>query len=130
MMLLQQSTPAVDIIVKLLIVEDDPAMRALIKRIVGSVADAVYECDDGHEAVAAYAAHRPDWVFMDIKMKNLDGLDATREITAAWPGARIVIVTGYNDASLREAARQAGARGYLLKDNLTELLRLLKDTRE
>ena len=69
---------------------------------------------------------RPDWVLMDIRMKEVDGLAAAQQITTAWPGARVVIVTSYNDASLRDAARQAGACGYVLKDNLLEIRRWLE----
>lgn len=111
---------------KVLIVEDDPVVRALLKRVIGSLAERVYECSDRREAVKAYAENRPDWVLMDIRMKGGDGLAATLEITSNWPEARVIIVTSYNEASLREAALQAGARGYVLKENLSELVPLLE----
>lgn len=114
---------------KVLIVEDDRPMRALIKKAISPLAVEVIESSDGSEAVALYAEHRPDCVLMDISLNDVDGLTAAREITTAWPGARVIIVTGYDGARLREAARQAGARAYVLKDNLSELLRLLKDAR-
>jgi len=94
---------------KVLIVEDDPAMRELIKKMLRNLVESFSECSDDREALNAYAARRPDWVLMDIRMKDVDGLTATKQNTTAWPGARVNIVTGYNDASLREAARQAGA---------------------
>jgi len=111
---------------KVLIVEDDRAMRELMKRVVGDLVDSFCECSDGREALAAYQANRPDWVVMDIRMKDMDGLAATEQIVNAWPGARVLIVTSYNDASLREAARQAGACGYVLKENLLEVRRWLE----
>ena len=113
-------------IVKVLIVEDDRPMRELIKRLVGDLVDSFCECSDGTDALAAYESHRPDWVLMDIRMKDVDGLAAAQQITTAWPGARVVIVTSYNDVSLRDAARQAGACGYVLKDNLLEIRRWLE----
>jgi CheY-like chemotaxis protein len=106
---------------KVLIVEDDRAMRELLKRVVGDLVDSFCECGDGRDALAAYEADRPDWVLMDIRMKDIDGLAATEQIVNAWPGARVLIVTSFNDASLREAARQAGACGYVLKENLLEV---------
>jgi CheY-like chemotaxis protein len=113
-------------IMKVLIVEDDRAMRELMKRVVGDLVDSFCECSDGREALAAYQENRPDWVVMDIRMKEMDGLAATEQIVKAWPGARVLIVTSYNDASLREAARQAGACGYVLKENLLEVRRWLE----
>src|ERR1044072_6938031 len=84
-----------------LIVEDNAKMRRMLKSLVADLASAVHECSDGAEALAAYAVHRPDWVLMDIAMKGLDGISATRAIKAAWPEARIIIVTSYDEAELR-----------------------------
>lgn len=113
---------------KLLIVEDNLAMRRMIRRLVADLADEISECGDGAEAVALYPALQPDWVLMDIEMQHLNGLAATRQIKADFPAARIVIVTNYNDATLREAAAQAGASGYVLKENLPEVRQLLQTT--
>jgi len=112
-----------------LIVEDSDPMRRAIKNIIEGFVEErggrVLECVDGAEAMAEYAKHRPDWVLMDIKMKRVDGLAATRQITTLFPEARIVIVTSYDEASFRDEARQAGACGYVLKENLLELTTLL-----
>ncbi len=109
-----------------LIVEDNSAMRRLIKKIVSQVADEVYECGDGAEALAAYALHRPDYVLMDIEMSVMDGITATARIRAADPTAKIIIVTDYDQVELREAAQEAGACGYVVKDDLLELVRILE----
>ena len=114
---------------KLLVVEDNRAMRNLIKSIIADLAEDVSECGDGAQALAAYAVCRPDWVLMDIRMKETDGISATRRIKAAFPDAQIVIVTDYDDPKLREAARSAGAREYVLKENLLDVRRIL-DARE
>ena len=110
---------------KLLIVEDNAPMRELTKRLVGDLADRISECDDGDQALAAYAAERPDWVLMDIGMKRINGIAATRQLLAAFPEARVVIVTNYDDEPLRQAAREAGACGYVLKENLIALRELI-----
>ncbi len=111
---------------KLLIVEDNRGIRGLLKRVVADCAASIHECEDGAEALAAYAACRPDWVLMDIEMPRLDGITATRQIKAAFPDARILILTQYADAELREAARQAGAYGYVTKDDLFEVREFLQ----
>ncbi|MEW6211874.1 MAG: response regulator transcription factor [Acidobacteriota bacterium] len=110
---------------KVLIVEDSRRVRELIRRLLGGLSDEIYECADGSDAFAAYDEHLPDWVLMDIEMKRMDGLSASRLIKDAHPEARIVIVTRYDDEKLREAARNAGACDYVPKENLLELRRIL-----
>jgi CheY-like chemotaxis protein len=100
-------------------------MRQMIKRLVGDLTEAFTECADGSHSLEAYRQYRPDWVLMDIKMEEMDGLRATRQIKAAFPEARIIIVSGYDDSKLREAAHSAGACAYLNKENLPELRQIL-----
>ena len=109
----------------LLIVEDNRAMRELIKSLVADLAGEVAECGDGAEALSAYTDRRPDWVLMDIRMNGLDGLSATRQIKASFPEANIMIVTDYDSPAMREAARRAGAREYVTKENLLDARSIL-----
>jgi CheY-like chemotaxis protein len=111
---------------RVLIVEDNASVRRLIRRIVTGVASEIHECEDGAAAVAAYLEHRPDFVLMDIEMKELDGIAATLRIKAACPAANIIMVTNYDDSELREAARDAGACGYVLKHSLLEIKDMLQ----
>ncbi|HMX30215.1 MAG TPA: response regulator transcription factor [Blastocatellia bacterium] len=112
----------------LLIVEDNPAMRQLIRRLTGDLAERVVECADGAEALAAYEQHHfseADWVLMDIEMATVDGLTATRQLRAAHPEARVVIVTQYSDEEVRTAAFHHGACGFVPKENLLKLRAIL-----
>ncbi len=109
----------------ILIVDDSQPMRELIKMTLAGVAEIVGECSDGADALAAYERLRPDWILMDIEMKNVDGITATSQITTAYPEARIMIVTDYNDDSLRRAAFDAGASRYVVKENLLDILDVL-----
>jgi DNA-binding NarL/FixJ family response regulator len=71
---------------------------------------------DGAEAVRLAARHRPDVILMDLRMPNLDGVEATRQIRAAQPDTEVVVLTTHDDeVSILDALR-AGARGYLTKD--------------
>jgi CheY-like chemotaxis protein len=108
-----------------LIVEDNQPMRDLIRSMISDLAGNVTECDDGADALASYSRCRPDWVLMDIRMKEMDGISATREIKASFPEANIMIVTDYDNANMREAARKAGAREYVMKENLLDVRRIL-----
>lgn len=113
---------------KVLIVDDNPAMRRLMRRLVLSPTDDCFECVDGAEALPAYEQHHfgaSDWVLMDVGMAGMDGLTATRSLRAAHPEARIIIVTKYNDTALRASAYQSGACGFVPKENLLELRALV-----
>ena len=110
---------------KLLIVDDKAAVRRMIRRFLADLAAEINETDDGESAFDAYAVFQPDWVLMDIEMKHTNGITATERIRAAYPQANIVIVTSYDDDCLRERATAAGARGYVLKENLLALRSML-----
>lgn len=108
-----------------LLVEDNPAMRALIRSLVEEVSPRVKECGSGREAVAMYEAFRPDWVLMDIELTGLDGISATRAIRRLDPEARVIIVTAHGDDEYRQAAEAAGAVAFVLKEDLLTLPELL-----
>lgn len=105
----------------LLIVEDNAAMRRLIKSVVEDLAANIYECEDGSEALAAYEQHHPEWVVMDVEMKEKDGITATREIVGSHPEANILILTRDGSDRLREQAKQAGAAKFVLKEDLISI---------
>jgi two-component system, NarL family, response regulator DegU len=111
---------------RLLIVEDNGRMREMIKLFLRDLAREFAERADGSEALAAYREFAPDWVVMDIGMDKLNGLEATRQILSAFPLARIVILTEYDDLALRQAAREAGAQAYFTKGDLLTLREMLE----
>lgn len=103
---------------KILIVDDSPVMRMTIKSIVAAPADLIAECEDGSSVISAYESFHPDWVLMDLRMARTNGIDATRELKAVHPEARVAILTNYGDQEFRDEAKAAGADQYFLKDNL------------
>jgi len=107
--------------VKFLIVDDNKSIRETLIRIVRKESDEVIECGDGSEALELYRLHRPDWVLMDIHMKEMSGIEATSQIIAIDPEARVVMVTGYGDKFFRRAAEKVGAKGFVTKENLSEI---------
>jgi CheY-like chemotaxis protein len=106
---------------KILIVDDSARVRKMIRATLAGLVEEVAECNDGCEALAAYERYRPDWVLMDIKMEQVDGLIATAQIKASHPEARVIVVTNFDDEALREDAATAGACAYVIKDNLLAL---------
>ena len=109
-----------------MIVDDNAEMRRLIRNFLPDGHEIV-ECQDGAEAVEKYANRQPDWVTMDIRMPLMDGIAATALIMASFPRARIIMVTEFGNDGLRETARNAGARHYLLKEDLSPLRQLISD---
>lgn len=110
---------------KILIVDDNRTMRRTIGTLVKGEGDEVIECEDGEDALPLYEQHRPDWVLMDISMKHMNGLEATERIRKADPGARVVIVTEYDDRFFHRAARRAGAFAFISKENLGSIKELI-----
>lgn len=109
----------------LLIVEDNFNMRNLIKDLFAPVFKNIYECDDGSKALKSYTVNQPDWVFMDIKMKEMDGITAAKEIISNFPDAKILMVTDFDDDEFRKAASLNGAIDYVLKENLDDIFEII-----
>jgi len=107
--------------VNALIVDDNEGIRRLLRRAIREIADPIWECCDGVDALKSYIDRRPDIVLMDIRMPIVDGLEATRRILQFDPEARVMIVTDYDDDDLREVALEAGACGYWLKEEVADL---------
>jgi DNA-binding NarL/FixJ family response regulator len=104
--------------IRVLVADDQAVVREGLMTLLQATAgiEPVADAADGAEAVRLAARHRPDVVLMDLRMPNVDGVQATREIRAAQPETEIVVLTTHADeASILDALR-AGARGYLTKD--------------
>jgi CheY-like chemotaxis protein len=124
----EEMTIAVRDEMKVLIVDDNDGIRRMLRRILAGTADVIWECTDGSQALAAYEEHQPDFVLMDVRMRVVDGLAATREICSHHPGARVIMVTDYQDDDVKAAALEAGACEYVLKHemgNLPEVIEAL-----
>jgi CheY-like chemotaxis protein len=104
-----------------LIVDDNSGIRRVLRRLLADTGTLIWECADGSEALAAYEEHRPDIVLMDIRMPTIDGLTATRLIRGYDPSARIIVLTDYQDEDMKSAALEAGAREYVLKQEIAGL---------
>ncbi|WP_151525868.1 response regulator transcription factor [Serinicoccus kebangsaanensis] len=103
---------------RVVLVDDDPLVRAGLRMLLGGPdgVDVVAEGEDGDQAVELVGRHRPDVLLMDIRMSRTDGLTATREVLAAWPEAKVLVLTTFDADDLVLGALRAGARGFVLKD--------------
>jgi DNA-binding NarL/FixJ family response regulator len=101
-----------------MVVDDQALVREGLMTLLGAAPDIVpvAAAADGAQAVTLAARHRPDVVLMDLRMPELDGVEATRRIRAAQPDTEVVVLTTHADEASILDALQAGARGYLTKD--------------
>ncbi|MDV5146725.1 response regulator transcription factor [Streptomyces sp. SBC-4] len=104
--------------IKVLIVDDQMMVREGFSVLLGAMPDieVVGEAVNGREAISQVAALRPDVVLMDIRMPELNGIDATREIVAADEDAKVLVLTTFDLDEYVYQALRAGASGFLLKD--------------
>lgn len=107
--------------ITVLLVDDQDLVRSGLRRILrrkdGFVVAA--ECADGDEVPAAVAEHRPDVVVMDLRMRRVDGIEATRRLGGRPP---VLALTTFNEDELLSGALRAGAAGFVLKDSSAEEL--------
>jgi DNA-binding NarL/FixJ family response regulator len=103
--------------VRVLLVDDDDLMRAGLRAVLSSDAsiEVIGEAADGRAAVSSVRALRPDVVLMDVRMPDLDGISATREVLAASPDLKVAILTTFEQDDYIFGALSAGASGFLLK---------------
>jgi len=110
--------------VRVLLVDDDDLMRAGLKAVLSTDAgiEVVAEAGDGRSAVVAARRHGPDVVLMDVRMPDLDGIAATREVVAVLPEIKVAILTTFEQDDYIFGALNAGASGFLLKRTKPEEL--------
>jgi DNA-binding NarL/FixJ family response regulator len=110
--------------VRVLLVDDDDLMRAGLRSVLSSDdgIEVVGEAGDGRAALDEVRKLRPDLVLMDIRMPDLDGISATREVLAAEPAIRVVVLTTFEEDDYIFEALSAGASGFLLKRTKPEEL--------
>ena len=105
--------------IRVLIADDHAILRKGIRALLGTEPDmeVVGETADGLETVAQARTLRPDVILMDLVMPKMDGIEATRQIAAAQPGVRILVLTSFAADDKIFPAIKAGALGYILKDS-------------
>ncbi len=109
---------------KILLVDDDRLVCQALKTILEAEEDINIPAigNDGSEALALYEQHRPDILLMDIRMANMTGIDAGRQIIEKYPDAKILYLTTFADNEYIIDALKLGAKGYLLKQNFESIV--------
>lgn len=112
----------------IIIVDDDSLVAGALKTIleINEDVNVVATGSDGQEACELYRKYQPDILLMDIRMKNMSGLEAATVILQEFPQANILLLTTFSDDEYIIKALRLGARGYLLKQDYTSILPALR----
>ncbi|CRK49359.1 NarL family two-component response regulator [Rhodococcus sp. RD6.2] len=108
--------------VRVLLVDDQELVRSGLRRILRRKDgfSIVAECSDGDEVPTAVDEHRPDVVLMDLRMKRVDGITATRNLASRGDHPPVLVLTTFDDDELLSGSLRAGAAGFVLKDSAAE----------
>lgn len=114
--------------ITILIVDDDVLVADALKMILEADSDisVTGTGTDGTDAVRMYRRHKPDVLLMDIRMKEMSGLEASEQILAEYPDAKILLLTTFSDDEYIVKALKAGVKGYLLKQNYNSIVPAIK----
>lgn len=118
-------------VIKVLFVDDHEMVRIGVSAYLSAQSDidVVAEADDGAPAVELALKLRPDIILMDLVMKEMDGIEATKKIIEKWPEAKIIIVTSFLDDEKVYPALEAGATSYMLKTSkASEIAKAIRAT--
>ena len=116
--------------IDILLVDDHHIIRDGIKSLLGKVPEVnvIGECDNGVQALEFLENQQPQIILMDINMPKMNGIDATQDIMAKYPGMKILVLTMHNEISYISKILKAGAKGYVIKT--TDKSELVKAIRE
>jgi DNA-binding NarL/FixJ family response regulator len=117
--------------IRILVADDHAVVRRGVKNLLGGYPnwEVIDEAADGLEAVDKAGQLRPDIVMLDLSMPKMGGLEACRLIRKTIPQCEILIVTQHDSPQMMREAREAGARGYVVKSNIVrDLVRALEET--
>ncbi|HSU67236.1 MAG TPA: response regulator transcription factor [Tepidisphaeraceae bacterium] len=124
---MNEPTPESEI--RVICVDDHPLVRKGIASIICNEPDMklVGEAGTGQDALALFRTHQPDVTLMDLRMPNVDGIEATKQIRAEFPEAKIIALTSFDGDQEIYRALEAGVRGYLLKEMVhSEVVRAIR----
>lgn len=107
---------------KILVIDDEPIVRISCARILGPEGYDVQSVDSGMKGLALMEKEAFRLVLLDLKMPDMDGIEVLEKITAAWPGTKVVMITGYSTAETAVQALRFGACNFIEKPFTPDIL--------
>lgn len=104
--------------IRILLAEDHTVMREGLRGLISRQADmeVIGEAENGEQAIELARQVKPDVIIMDVRMRGIDGIEATRQIKAEMPGVKVIVLSAYDNREYIIGMAKAGISGYLLKD--------------
>jgi two-component system chemotaxis response regulator CheY len=100
---------------KILLIDDAAFMRMMLKKIIAPTGNEVLEAVDGSDGVAKYKEHKPNLVFLDVVMPNMDGIECLKQIMAHDSNAKVVMCSSIGQQTVVNDAIKIGARDFIIK---------------
>lgn len=100
---------------KILLVDDAAFMRMMLKKIIAPTGNEILEAVDGSDGVAKYKEHKPNLVFLDIVMPNVDGIECLKQIIAYDSKAKVIMCSSIGQQTVVNDAIKIGARDFIIK---------------
>jgi CheY-like chemotaxis protein len=117
--------------VQILIVDDEDSLRELLARAIERKGIPVLQAKGGLEAIELYQKHKPQCVFLDIKMSDMDGMEVFKRMRQIDPQANIYFLSGSDNKEFKEIAKNLGASGYMVKPILLDdVMTIIKNLNE
>ncbi|MDJ0840769.1 MAG: response regulator [Acidobacteriota bacterium] len=113
---------------KMLIVARSAGLKKMVLKTLDreGIAVQITACTQADRALDLYGEHKPDWVLMDLDLTGGNGLQAADRLITAWPCARVVFLTDYDDSEYLAGMRASGGKAYLLKEHIHRLPETLR----
>ncbi len=130
---IDMTTADEETVTRVMLVDDQELVRSGLRRILRrrDGFEIVAECSDGSEVPGAVAEHEVDVIVMDLRMKGVGGIDATRQVRLDEAAPPVLVLTTFDDDEMLSGALRAGAAGFLLKDSSAEdLIRAVRTVAE
>ena len=106
--------------VKILIVDDEDSLRELLAKAVQRKGTPVIQAKNGLEAIDLYQKHKPQCVFLDVMLEDMDGIEVFKKIKQINPQANVYFISGSDNKKFKEIAKNLGASGYMVKPVLLD----------
>ena len=112
----------------ILIVDDEPEIVEFLSNFLKRFNINSLKSLNGKEAIKTFMDHRPEWIFLDIKLPDIDGLEVLRELKKANPRVKVIMITGKEDKDSQKKAKKLGALDYIIKPlDLEELHKKIRE---
>lgn len=109
-----------------MIIDDNARFRALVRQILTTPEDSVVEMENGANVCENFAAFQPDWVLMDVNMKPIDGMEATRDLLQHFPGAKVIFLSNFTNKKLMAKGLGLGAKAYVSKEDVFAIQNIIR----